>query len=125
AHKRLPRWSRRDLEACKQSCRACAPEVTAPLTFESLLALSAAEEERSSERLRLMFVERGGKPLSETTRDFVGQPAVIMALVGPEGGWGDKEIETARAANWNLVTLGGRTLRAETAAMQLFAVRTD
>jgi 16S rRNA (uracil1498-N3)-methyltransferase len=37
--------------------------------------------------------------------------------VGPEGGWTDQEIELAREGGWEIVTLGGRTLRAETAAI--------
>jgi 16S rRNA (uracil1498-N3)-methyltransferase len=46
----------------------------------------------------------------------------ITALVGSEGGWSDEEIAAARAAGWKIVTLGGRTLRAETAAIALTAL---
>jgi 16S rRNA (uracil1498-N3)-methyltransferase len=38
-------------------------------------------------------------------------------LVGSEGGWADEEIEAARARKFHIVTLGGRILRAETAAI--------
>jgi 16S rRNA (uracil1498-N3)-methyltransferase len=37
--------------------------------------------------------------------------------VGSEGGWTDEEIESARARGFHVVTLGGRILRAETAAI--------
>jgi 16S rRNA (uracil1498-N3)-methyltransferase len=47
---------------------------------------------------------------------------VLTALVGPEGGWEDEEIELARAHGWHVVTLGGRTLRAETAAITVCAL---
>ena len=40
-----------------------------------------------------------------------------LVLVGPEGGWSDEEIELARCSGWQIVTLGGRTLRADTAAI--------
>jgi 16S rRNA (uracil1498-N3)-methyltransferase len=41
----------------------------------------------------------------------------VVALVGSEGGWTDQEIAEAGAAGWGIVTLGGRILRAETAAI--------
>ena len=41
----------------------------------------------------------------------------MTALVGSEGGWTDEELDAARQAGWAIVTLGGRTLRAETAAI--------
>jgi 16S rRNA (uracil1498-N3)-methyltransferase len=43
----------------------------------------------------------------------------LTALVGSEGGWTDEELAAAREANWSIVTLGGRTLRAETAAIAI------
>jgi len=39
--------------------------------------------------------------------------------VGPEGGFTDHEVATATAAGWQLVDLGPRTLRVETAALVL------
>jgi len=45
-----------------------------------------------------------------------------MALVGSEGGWSDAEIEAARARNFHVITLGGRILRAETAAITVTAL---
>jgi 16S rRNA (uracil1498-N3)-methyltransferase len=46
----------------------------------------------------------------------------LTALVGPEGGWEDEEVERARRHGWAVVTLGGRTLRAETAAVAVCAL---
>jgi 16S rRNA (uracil1498-N3)-methyltransferase len=43
----------------------------------------------------------------------------LTALVGSEGGWTDEEIVLAREAQWTIITLGGRTLRAETAAIAI------
>ncbi|HVS80794.1 MAG TPA: 16S rRNA (uracil(1498)-N(3))-methyltransferase [Pyrinomonadaceae bacterium] len=122
AHNRMTRWRRIALEAAKQSGRASVPEIIAPLTFEFLCAMSATEEEKSPQPVRLMFSERGGKSLSETANSFVEQPKRIVALVGPEGGWADEEIELAREGLWKIVTLGGRTLRAETAAIVITAL---
>jgi 16S rRNA (uracil1498-N3)-methyltransferase len=117
ADKRVARWRRIALEAAKQTGRACVPEIVAPLTFEFLLTSALAHNEISTNVTRLMFSERAGRSLSEATNSFAGQPAEIVALVGPEGGWTDEEIELAREGGWEIVTLGGRTLRAETAAI--------
>ena len=43
----------------------------------------------------------------------------MTALVGSEGGWTDSELELAQQNGWKIVTLGGRTLRAETAAIAI------
>ena len=59
-----------------------------------------------------MFSERGGTELGSNA----GSNGAC-ALVGSEGGWSDEEIESAREAGWQIVTLGGRIMRAETAAI--------
>jgi len=71
---------------------------------------------------RLMFTERAGRGLAETLRDWQQTPGSAVALVGPEGGWETEELEQAAHANWHLITLGGRTLRAETAALTVVAL---
>jgi 16S rRNA (uracil1498-N3)-methyltransferase len=46
----------------------------------------------------------------------------MIAIVGPEGGWDDTELAAARSAGVGVVTLGGRILRAETAAVAIAAI---
>ena len=101
ATKRTARWQRIALEAAKQSGRAFVPEISLPLAFEAAL-----------EGTGVMFSERGGQALESLTG-----ASSITALVGSEGGWSDEEIDTARARDFHIVTLGGRILRAETAAI--------
>jgi len=104
ATKRVSRWQRIALEAAKQSGRAFVPEISTPVAFESVAA----------EGLGVMFSERGG----ETLKNLIEQaPSHVTALIGSEGGWSDEEIESARARNFHVITLGGRILRAETAAI--------
>jgi len=113
AAKRVARWQRIALEAAKQSGRAFVPEVSAPASFESVLVGPKDDE------LCLMFSERGGRSLGE---EVLTKATAIKALVGSEGGWSDEEIEGARAAGFQIVTLGGRILRAETAAITVTAL---
>ena len=49
-------------------------------------------------------------------------PRSVAALIGSEGGWSDEEIEAARVHEFHVITLGGRILRAETAAIAATAL---
>ena len=113
---RVARWRRVALEAAKQSGRARLPEVCAPVAFEALLA-GEGDARGVGEERRLFFTERGGRGLAETEREWPMRPARVTALVGAEGGWDDEEIARASEAGWHAVTLGGRVMRAETAAI--------
>lgn len=115
ANKRVTRWQRIALEAAKQSGRAVVPTVASVIAFASLI-------ERQGGSTCLMFSERDGQSLVRTKEDRAPGANAITALVGSEGGWSDEELAAARAAGWNLVTLGGRTLRAETAAIAVTAL---
>jgi 16S rRNA (uracil1498-N3)-methyltransferase len=102
AAKRVARWQRIALEAAKQSGRAFVPEISLPVAFEDV------EVEGSG----VMFSERSGEPIEN-----LPAASSMTALVGSEGGWADEEIEAAQARGFHVVTLGGRILRAETAAI--------
>ena len=105
ASKRVARWQRIALEAAKQSGRAVVPEVTSPTPFASVL-----------ENPCLLFSEKGGHGLTQIDTD------TVTAIIGSEGGWADEELDQARAGGAQIVTLGGRILRAETAAITVAAL---
>lgn len=111
ARRRVTRWRRIALEATKQCGRARVMQVDEPMSFISLIKRAEDGE------LKLMFAEREGKALAEAAAVSQSPPSKAIALVGSEGGWTDDEIDQARGCGWNIVTLGGRTLRAETAAI--------
>lgn len=109
AEKRLERWNRIVLESSKQSGRASLMEVVRPTLFGSLIV--------SEDSSVIVFSERGG---SELPRQLPAES--ITAVVGPAGGWTDSELESAVSSRAILVTLGGRILRAETAAITAAAI---
>ena len=115
--RRVERWRRLALEAAKQSGRARVPTIDSPQTFERLVAREPREGLQ-----RLLFSERGGAGLDSLAAEAATRPASVLALVGPEGGWDDEELALARTQGFALVTLGGRTLRAETAAITVCAL---
>lgn len=115
AAKRVTRWQRIGMEAAKQSGRAVVPTVASVIAFTSLIETPGGSN-------RLMFSERDGQSLQQIKQHLGAGANQMTALVGSEGGWSDEEIAAARAGGWNIVTLGGRTLRAETAAIAVTAL---
>lgn len=110
--KRVTRWQRIALEAAKQSGRALVPDVVAPISFAAFVQSAANPGQRN-----LMFSERGGQSFAVFKESLASTPNLITALVGSEGGWTDEELEQASSTGWAILTLGGRTLRAETASI--------
>lgn len=112
AKRKLMRWQRIALESTKQCGRARLMKIDASVAFEKLI-----ERAEQRDELRLMFAERGGSSFSQVLEDLELTPTKAIALIGPEGGWTDAEIDEASKNSWRIVTLGGRTMRAETAAV--------
>jgi 16S rRNA (uracil1498-N3)-methyltransferase len=116
AVRKAERWQRIALEASKQCGRARLMQVDAPTEFDQFCSPAISDTQ-----LQLMFTERDGATLAaaiETRPDL----RKLMAMTGSEGGWTGEELARARSNNWQLVTLGGRTLRAETAAIAVAAL---
>jgi len=131
--RRLDRWRRISLEALKQCGRRRLVEITAPRTVPQFLddvthanvAQAASLRIESGETSRhklaacatlLLFSERGGVAITEAL-EGLPKPASIVALVGPEGGWSDAELDLADQHGAKPVSLGPRVLRTETAAL--------
>jgi 16S rRNA (uracil1498-N3)-methyltransferase len=115
ADKRVVRWQRIALEAAKQSGRALVPVVRRPIEFESFVA-------NADPSGGFLFSERDGMPLNQAINETSAGLSSVTAIVGPEGGWNDEELSVARDYGWRIVTFGGRTLRAETAAIVVTAL---
>lgn len=111
--KRVARWQRIALEAAKQSGRAVVPSISTPVAFSTLVHNVKAEADSTC----LMFSERNGRSLTKAKELWTAKVTRLTALVGSEGGWTDEELTAAGEAGWTIITLGGRILRAETAAI--------
>jgi 16S rRNA (uracil1498-N3)-methyltransferase len=107
--KRHERWRKIALEAAKQSGRSKLTTMVEPIDFGKFI--------ETANGTRILFAERNGG-------DFSGieKAENITAVVGAEGGWEDSETEAAREKGFQIVTLRGRILRAETAAITVAAI---
>lgn len=109
AKKKLTRWQKIIIESSKQCGRAKLMEIIEPIEFKILI--------ESVEDTTILFSERSGKSFSEIKPD-----KKISAIIGSEGGWDDSEIEFAKRNSVQIITLGGRIMRAETAAIVVPAI---
>ena len=115
ASARVARWQRVARKAAKQCGRAVVPNVTPARALEKCL-----EEARDTD-LALCVWEGESRPLGVVLAE-AKRPRRVTVLIGPEGGLERREIDAARAAGWQLVGLGARILRTETAGPAVIAI---
>jgi 16S rRNA (uracil1498-N3)-methyltransferase len=109
---KIERWNRIIFEAVKQCGRAILPVLEPPATFAEVIV-------RPGTKILFDADAPPSVPISAMSR-----PAEVTVLIGPEGGWSDEELRTARDRGVLLQPLGPRRLRAETAAIAALSVLT-
>ncbi|REE93069.1 16S rRNA (uracil1498-N3)-methyltransferase [Paenibacillus taihuensis] len=117
--KRLERWGKIAKEAAEQAHRSRIPAIEEVATWKELLALVPTFD------LALFCYEKEGGGLglrdalsSQRARHNWGsEERNILLIVGPEGGFTEREAEEVEEAGAVIVGLGKRILRTETAAM--------
>lgn len=94
-------------EATEQCERASLPEITEPIKFRDAIDIAQNNEIN-------IFCQRFEKNFDI---GILKNKKSVGIFIGPEGGWTDEEIDSAKAAGFQLVGLGPTVLRAETAAV--------
>lgn len=108
------RWQKIVLAAMKQCRRAVLTAMDPPQPFASFIQQSFTH--------RLLFHESAESPLSRhLSASRLSGGETIALLIGPEGGFTDQEIDIAHKHLWNVLSLGPRRLRSETAALSACA----
>jgi 16S rRNA (uracil1498-N3)-methyltransferase len=105
--RRCARWRTILTEAAEQCGRGVVPELLPAQTL-------AAALQRASGQLVLAYEGERQVALREALRS---EPRVVAVFVGPEGGYTPDEVDCARRAGAQVVSLGPRVLRAETATI--------
>lgn len=106
AGRRLDRWHRVVVEACKQSRRSHLPVLEELTGFDAWL-----ERAGDAAPVRWLADPHGREPSAGAG------PADGVVVVGPEGGLTDGERAAALAADFKPVRIGANILRVETAAV--------
>lgn len=117
---RVERWRRVVENAARQCGRARFPELRGPMEWEQAIASLAHQAPRWP---RLLAYEGARHSPQAATEDVEGpSPEGVGLAVGPEGGLEAEEVEMAIRAGFQVVGLGPRVLRAETASVVLLAL---
>jgi 16S rRNA (uracil1498-N3)-methyltransferase len=107
-------WQEIAQSAAKQSDRAMPAEIGPLYPFKEMLALLRKEPALKI----LLWEQEATRSLKDLLRS--NSPASrVLALVGPEGGFTEREVMEAGEAGFVSVSVGRRILRAETAAISL------
>jgi 16S rRNA (uracil1498-N3)-methyltransferase len=134
---KLERWRRIAQEAAEQSERSFVPTILEPVSLSTALSSVIDDTPRESketasascvDHYKYICVARGNFPhLRDCLQDKrqrthdKGQTKIVIAI-GPEGGWTQKEVESATEAGFQPVSLGRRILRAVTAPIVALSV---
>jgi 16S rRNA (uracil1498-N3)-methyltransferase len=122
---KLAKWRRLAIESAKQCGRTHLMDIREPLSLTAALACATAENETLPQTL-LWLEPREGPDSRPLAAIAAARPPRITALIGPEGGWSDREFQLleARAAAGALtrVRLTRTVLRIETACAAVAAL---
>jgi 16S rRNA (uracil1498-N3)-methyltransferase len=113
---RLERWRTIVKESLKQCRRGEFTQVHSIASFTEMLLLAP------SDATKLIFWENAQRHLKTAIRNVSRDSSDVWIVLGPEGGFEEKEIQAAEAAGFMPVSLGNRILRAETASLAACAL---
>lgn len=105
------------IEASKQCGRNVLMEVAEPAEWANWCALAP-----SGVRRLLAHPDAAPDRLTAIAPQLRTHRGAVRLAVGPEGGFTNEEVDLARTHGWQLVDLGPRILRVETAAITLAAL---
>ena len=112
--KRTTHWQQIAISACEQCGRVKVPSITPPQSLAVWVENVSAEQ-----KWVLHCTEDTGVSASAVTQ---GAPRDAALLIGPEGGLTDQEFDVASAEGFQLLQLGPRVLRTETAPAAALSV---
>lgn len=113
---KLDRWTKIATEAAKQSERFAIPSIGHPISFFEVLNIPAdikillhSRKVTNSQNIR-------------SIKTKLTENGIILALVGPEGGFSSREIQKAIESGFTIIYLDTPILRTETAGIVLSAI---
>ncbi|MDY6988397.1 MAG: RsmE family RNA methyltransferase [Thermodesulfobacteriota bacterium] len=113
---RRRRWETIAREALKQCGRSQAPHIGHVVSFKEVISAREAYD------LKIVFHNTETNSPSASSFGAVKEVRKVLALIGPEGGFTEKEVSSALDSGFVPVSLGPRTLKADTAAMAACAI---
>lgn len=116
---KIKRWNAISESAAKQSKRSIIPEVTRVLNYKQ-----AIEEASLLDVILLPYELAEGMEGTRRVLSSIQPRSRVGIFIGPEGGFEESEIQQALAVGAEVITLGRRILRTETAGIAALAMLT-
>jgi 16S rRNA (uracil1498-N3)-methyltransferase len=111
---RVARWHRIAVASVKQCGRAVVPEIHDPLPLDRYWEQKTdPSTPLRASAARLMCIEPSVALGEVVPVQAVRKPLAADLIIGPEGGWTVREVAAAHDCGAILMSLGGRTLRAD------------
>lgn len=111
------RWQAIAAAAAKQSKRTSVPELCDILSYNEFIA-----RVRELDLLLVPYECAEGMTATKNALQEIKSGMNVGIIIGPEGGFEEKEIEQAVSAGGKVISLGTRILRTETAAITAVAM---
>lgn len=106
------RWQMISESAAKQSKCNKIPEISEILTYKQAL-----QKAKDLDLLLVPYESKNGMEDTKNALDEIKSGMSVGILIGPEGGFDEKEIQEALEIDGKVISLGKRILRTETAAI--------
>ena len=109
---KISRWQAISESAAKQSKRNTVPEIMPVMSFKDALKMAS-----ELDIFMVPYENKEGMLATKKALEAIKKGSDIGIMIGPEGGFDEREIDEAIAVGGASVSLGKRILRTETAAM--------
>ena len=125
--KKIDRFNKIAKSAAEQSKRHIIPKVNEPLKYADML--EQISDIQSKKVYNILFYENADgimgtkKVIQEIKQDLLDKSDIgVNVIIGPEGGFSEKEIDMAKQRGLSILSLGDRILRTETAAVTALSI---
>ena len=115
--KKIQRWQKIADEAVKQCRRGKIPEIGQDLTFPQM-----TEQLKDYDCVLFPYENEEDRSLKAGLRSLTSKPKNLAIIIGPEGGFSDREADLLKEKGALCVTLGKTILRTETAGLAAIAM---
>jgi RNA methyltransferase, rsmE family len=116
ADAKVSRWNAVAESAAKQSKRSIIPKVSEPMSIDNALEIV------KDFGVKLIPYENAdGIDKTRKILDGMDKTKDIVVFIGPEGGFEEAEVERIKNSGFEVITLGKRILRTETAGLALLS----
>ena len=116
AKSKITRWQAIAESAAKQSKRSLIPKIHMPVTYKEAAAMAAEMDVRL-----VPYENERGMAATKEAVEQIKKGQSIAVFIGPEGGFAPEEIALVQD-QMNLISLGKRILRTETAGLAALAI---